>query len=75
MNMGKKKCVAPKLKSLLDHLMAVHFIAHWLELGVSKSLQEHPRLKRLNEVLVFLNEQYHYAFRGNWGPVDFPGGQ
>ena len=40
---------------------------HWLELGVSKSLQEYTRLKRLNEMLVFLYEQYHYAFGENWG--------
>ena len=94
-NMGKKNGVAAKLKSLLDHLMVVHFIAHWLELGVSKSLQDHTRLftahwlemgvskslqdnthlKRLHEMLVFLYEQYHYAFGENWGPVDFCEGQ
>ena len=58
--MGKKNGVAAKLKSSLDHIIAVHCIAHHLELGVSKSLQDHPRLKRLNGVLVFMYEQYHY---------------
>ena len=29
--------------------------------GVSKSLQDHHRLKHLNDVLVFLYEQYHYS--------------
>ena len=60
-NMGKKNGVAAKLKTSLDYIIAVHCIAHRLELGVSKSLQDHPRLKRLNYVLVFMYEQYHYS--------------
>ena len=60
-NMGKKNGVAAKLKTSLDYIIAVHCIAHRLELGVSKSLQDHPHLKRLNDVLVFLYEQYHYS--------------
>ena len=61
MNMGKKYCVVVKLKSSLEHLIAVHCFAHCMALGGSKSLQDHPRLKRLNEVLVFLYGQYHYS--------------
>ena len=61
MNMGKKNGVAAKLKTSLDYIIAVHCIAHRLELGVSKSLQDHHRLKHLNDVLVYLYEQYHYS--------------
>ena len=55
-----------KLKSSLEHLIAVHCLAHRMELGGSKSLQDHPHLKRLNEVLVFLYEQYHYSPKALW---------
>ena len=32
-----------------------------LELGVSKAIKDRPRLKQLNDVLIFLYEQYHYC--------------
>ena len=60
-NTGKKNGVAAKLKTSLDYIIAVHCIAHRLEIGVSKSLQDHHRLTHLNDVLVFLYEQYHYS--------------
>ena len=40
--MGKKYCEVVKLKSSLEHLIAVHCFAHRMELGGSKSLQDHP---------------------------------
>ena len=46
-NTGKKNGVAAKLKTSLDYIIAVHCIAHRLEIGVSKSLQDHHRLKHL----------------------------
>ena len=59
--MGQRNGVAAKLKSTVNHVIAVHCIAHRLELGVSKAIKDHTRLKRLNDVLIFLYEQYHYS--------------
>ena len=59
--MGRKNGVAAKLRANVGHLVAVHCIAHQLELGVSKAIKGHPHLQRLNDVLVFLYEQYHYS--------------
>ena len=36
-------------------------IAHRIELGVSKAIKDHTRLRHLNDVLIFLYEQYHYT--------------
>ena len=60
-NMGRKNGVAAKLRANVGHLVTVHCIAHRLELVVSKAIKGHPRLQRLNDVLIFLYEQYHYS--------------
>ena len=59
-NMRKRNGVAAKLKSV-KHVITVHCIANRLELGVSRAIKDHPRLKQLNDVLIFLYEQYHYC--------------
>ena len=41
--------------------IAMQCIAHRIELGVSKAIKDHTRLRHLNDVLIFLYEQYHYT--------------
>ena len=53
--------MAAKLKSAVNHVILVHCIAHHLDLGVSKAIKDHTRLRRLSDVLIFLYEQYHYT--------------
>ncbi|XP_078810615.1 zinc finger protein 862-like [Oryzias latipes] len=60
-NMGKKNGVAAKLRREVEYLLAIHCIAHRLELGVNDAVRENPQLKRLQEVLVYLYEQYDYS--------------
>ncbi|KAJ8340715.1 hypothetical protein SKAU_G00353480 [Synaphobranchus kaupii] len=61
--MGKRTGVAAKLKEHIEHLLAIHCVAHRLELGMVDSIKEHPRLKKLQEVLHFLHQQYHYSLK------------
>ncbi len=56
-NLGRRNGVAVKLKDDVGHLVAVHCVAHRLELGITKSIKDDAKLKRLNEVLSFLYEQ------------------
>ena len=60
-NLGKDNGVAAKLRREVDYLIACHCVAHRLELGITKAIKDEPRLKRLNEILVFLYEQYQYS--------------
>ena len=60
-NHGKKNGVAAKLKDDVGNLVSVHCVAHRLELGVTKATKDDAKLKRLNEVLSFLYEQYQYS--------------
>ena len=60
-NMGRVNGVAAKLRTEVGHLVAVHCIAHRLELGITKAIKGEARLQKLNEVLCFLYEQYHYS--------------
>ncbi|KAK1907004.1 Zinc finger protein 862 [Dissostichus eleginoides] len=60
-NMGKRNGVAAKLKEEIGHLLAIHCVAHRLELGVVDSIKENQRLKQLQEVLQYLHQQYHYS--------------
>ena len=55
-NHDKKNGVAAKLKDDAGHLVAVHRVAHRLELGITKSIKDDAKLKRVNEVLSFLYE-------------------
>ncbi|KAJ4929799.1 hypothetical protein JOQ06_018820, partial [Pogonophryne albipinna] len=60
-NLGKRNGVAAKLKEEIGHLLAIHCVAHRLELGLVDSIKENQRLKQLQEVLQYLHQQYHYS--------------
>ncbi|KAJ8333912.1 hypothetical protein SKAU_G00412310 [Synaphobranchus kaupii] len=60
-NMGRKNGVAAKLKENIEHLLAIHCVAHRLELGMVDSIKDDAQLKKLQEVLQFLYQQYHYS--------------
>ena len=47
--------------SVVNHLTVGHGITHRLELGVSKAIKDHLRLKRLNDVFFCLN----YSAKGD----------
>ena len=51
--------VAAKFNSAVNHVIAFHCIARRMEQGVSRAIKDHTRLKRLNDVLIFLFEHYH----------------
>lgn len=59
--MGKKNGVAAKIKEEVGHLLAIHCVAHRLELGMLDTIKEEPGLKKLQDVLHYLYMQYHYS--------------
>lgn len=51
-NMGRKNGVAAQLKREINYLLAIHCIAHRLELGITDAVKENAKLKHLQEVNV-----------------------
>ena len=53
--------MAALLKQEVSHLIAIHCVAHRLELGELNAMRENNRLHRLQNLLQFLHKQYHYS--------------
>ena len=53
-NVGRKNGVAAKLRDDVGHLVAVHCVAHRLELGITKAIKDDAKLQCLNEVIIII---------------------
>ena len=60
-NLGKRNGVAALLTADVPFLVVVHCVAHRLERGILDAIKENARLKKLQEILIFLYKQYHYS--------------
>ncbi|XP_058630025.1 zinc finger protein 862-like [Onychostoma macrolepis] len=60
-NVGCRNGVSAQLLKDIPHLIAIHCVAHRLELGVLKAIKEDCNMAKLQSTLRQIYEQYHYS--------------